>query len=48
MPLKWEMNRSYSTHRKGAENAEGLFSFLLSAERPESKNQSFFDVFGLC
>jgi hypothetical protein len=26
-------------HRRDAEHAEELFNFLLSAERPESKNQ---------
>jgi hypothetical protein len=26
-------------HRRDAEHAEDLFNFLLSAERPESKNQ---------
>jgi hypothetical protein len=39
------MKRIDFTHSRGAKNAEGIY-FLLSAERPESKNQSRFNVLG--
>jgi len=33
----------YLIHRKDAEDAEGMY-FLLSVERPESKNQHSFGI----